>query len=108
MRLRSQMIHLSGLDGADELDQARGVGHVPVVEVKRRVRRAVCHRIGVQMGYTGRVEGGGAPDHPVHLVAFGEEKLCQVGPVLARDTSNQGHLRGTVAGQLLGLDRFLP
>ena len=36
------------------------------------------------------VEGAGPADDPEDFIAFGEEELCQIGAVLARDAGDEG------------------
>jgi hypothetical protein len=43
----------------------------------------------VEVSNPPRVEGGATPNDAVHLVAFLQQQLCQVGAVLARDTGDK-------------------
>jgi len=45
--------------------------------------------IGVDMVYSPRVKGACPTDEAMHLVAFGEEELGQIRPVLSRNAGDQ-------------------
>ena len=79
MALRRQIINLVRLDLADNANQAGGVGQVTVMQGN------LVH----DMVNTGGVGDGSAADNAVNLVALLQQKLRQVGTVLAGDTGNK-------------------
>ena len=81
MALRSQVVHLAGLDLMDQLHETRRVGEVAVVQLEV-LSLLVGQRVLVQMPDPGRVEGARATDDAVHLVTLRQQQLGQVRAVL--------------------------
>jgi len=89
VRLRGQVVDFVGLGLLDDPKEVRRIGHVAVVQMKGSLRDV---RIDVQMVDSLAVERRSAALHPVNLVPFLQEKLCQVAPILPCDPSNQRRL----------------
>ena len=82
MALGSQVVYLSRLHQADELDEGHRVAHVGVMKMEMR--------LALQMGDTFAEVDRGTADDAVHLVAFLEKKLAKVRTVLSRHSRYQG------------------
>ena len=89
MALGSEVVDLSGLNLTDDVDEAGRVSEISVVE--GHLGTALMFVV-VEMLNPGSVEGAGATDDSVHIVALGKEKLSQVRTILTSDSSDQGHL----------------
>ncbi len=87
MGLGTEVVDLVGLQMVEQLHHLDGVGEVAVVEEEMH---PVDVRIAVEVVDAAGVEGGGAADDPVDLVAFGEQQLGEVGTVLAGDAGDEG------------------
>ncbi len=95
--LGAQVVHLAGLDLAEDVAQRVAVGEVGVVEEQLHPLL-----VGVEVEVVDALggEGGGAANQAVHLVALAEQELRQVGAVLAGDAGDErslGHRRGHLA-----------
>jgi hypothetical protein len=73
--LRRQVKNFFRLNPIKELNQIGRIGDIAVV---KKQSNAIDVRVLVEMIDPPRVESGGAPDYPVHLVAFGEKQLGQI------------------------------
>ena len=87
--LGSEVVDLSGLNLADDVDEAGRVSEISIVEGHFGTALVL---VVVEMLNPSSVEGAGATDDSVHIVALGKEKLSQVRTILTSDSSNQGHL----------------
>jgi hypothetical protein len=54
--------------------------------------RARVVRVDIQVIDARRIEGGGAPDETMYLIALRQEKLSEVGTVLSGDAGDEGAL----------------
>ena len=90
VRLRGQVVDLVRLHLLHDVDQRRGVGHVAVVqdEVRRRIVRVFVDVVDAR-----GVEQRGAPLDAVHFVAFGQQKLGEIGAVLTGNSCDKGFLQ---------------
>lgn len=86
MRLRSEMIDLSGLDPVDEGDQPRAIGEIGVVEEEARVRIVW---IPIQVIDSVGIERGGPADQAMYFIPLLKQEFCQVGAILAGDAGDQ-------------------
>ena len=86
MGLGAEVVDLVGLGLLQDADQVRRIRQVAVVQLEAQVRLV---RVLVQMVHAAGVEGGGAALDPVHRVALRQEKLGEVGAILARDAGDQ-------------------
>lgn len=80
MTLRAEIVHLGGLHIGDNLQAARRICEVTVVQsqvVRFHAREAL------------RVERRGAPHNTVHNVALTQQKLGEVRAILPRDASDE-------------------
>ena len=84
MALGRQVVHLVGLNLADQPRQVAAIGQIAVVQVQV-VLEAV--RIGINPLKSRRVERGGPADDAVHFVPLLEQQLRKVRTVL---TGNSG------------------
>ncbi len=90
MALCPQVIDLFWADLIEEVRQLARVGKVAVVQVQARLRLV---GVPVQVIDSRGVERARPPDKPVDRVAFGQQKLGQVGAVLAGNSGDQRNLR---------------
>ena len=86
MALGAQVVDLVGLHFLNDADQVGGVGQVAVVQHEASV---VDMRVLVEVVDPVGVEQAGAALDAVHLVAFFEQQLGQVGAVLAGHAGDQ-------------------
>ena len=84
--LRREVVDLVGLDLLDDAHQAARVGHVAVVQDEAAIGLV---RILVEVVDPVGVEQRGAALDAVHLVAFAEQELGEVGAVLAGDAGDE-------------------
>jgi len=84
--LRPEVVDLVGLDLLENAPEARPVGQVAVVQEQPR---AGLVRVDVEVIDPVRVEGAGATDDAVDLVALLEQELREVRAVLASDAGDQ-------------------
>ncbi|MNL39841.1 hypothetical protein D3C87_1621500 [compost metagenome] len=89
MRLGAQIINLVGLDIAQDARQVRGVREIPIVQLEAAIRGV---RVFVDMVDALGVEERGPALDAMHLIALFEQKLGQVGAILARDTGDERNL----------------
>ncbi len=89
--LSGEVVDLGRLHPLEQGHQPGAVGEVAVVQEQPGLRIV---RVPVQVLDPRRVEGRGAPDHSVHLVALGEQQLSQVGTVLAGDPRDERYGSG--------------
>ena len=93
MGLRAEVVDLVGLELVEQPHEAAGVGEVAVVQEELD---AALVRVAVEVVDPVGVEGRGAADDAVDLVALVEQQLGEVGAVLAGDAGDEG-LGGPVA-----------
>ena len=86
MALGAEVVDLVRLDDAQDAVQGRRVVQVAVVEDEVPLRHV---RVLVEVVEPLGVEGGGAPDDPVDLVALREEQLGEIAAVLTRDPGDE-------------------
>ena len=86
VRLGGEIVDLIRLNLGQDGGQRLGITEVTVVETQV----AVAERALAEMVDAAPVEGRGPPHHPVDLIAFVEQKLREVGAVLAGDAGDQG------------------
>ena len=86
VRLRGEVVDLVGVDLGEQRDQAGAVAEVAVVQEELRARVV---RVDVEVVDPRGVEGRGAADQPVHLVALRQQQLGEVGAVLAGDAGDE-------------------
>ena len=86
MTLGGEVVDLVRLQLLEDADQARGVGHVAVVEDEAAIR---LMRVLVEMVDAVGVEQRGASLDAVDLIALAEEELGEVGAVLADDAGDE-------------------
>jgi hypothetical protein len=82
MALGRQVVDLVGLNVIQQPTQSVGVGDVAVVELKLRVAVVL---IRAQVVDTLGVAGAGTPKEAVDLILLVEQKLGEIGSVLACD-----------------------
>ena len=87
MALGAQVVDLIGLGFLDDTNEVAAVAQVAVVQTEVGV---VHMRVLVDVVYPLGVEGTGPALDAVHDVAFFQQKLGQVGPVLAGDAGDEG------------------
>ncbi len=75
MRLRGKVVHLVGLDAAQQSRQASSVDQVAVVQEQSRTR---LMWIDVEVVDPRRVERRGAADQPVDLIALAQQQFGEV------------------------------
>ena len=86
MALGPQVIDLVGFDVMEEVRELPRDGQVPVMEVHPGLRVV---EILVEVVDPVRIEGARPPDQAVHCIALAQQKLGQVGPVLAGDARDE-------------------
>ena len=86
MALGAQVVDLVGLDVAQQQVDRAGVVQVAVVEEQAHI---LFVRVVVDVVDATGVEGGGAADHAVDLIAFCQQQFRQVGTVLAGDAGDE-------------------
>jgi hypothetical protein len=68
------------------VQEARRISHIAIVQHKFTAREM---RIFIEVIHPCSVEQRGTPLHPVNLVTLAEQKLSQIGSVLACDSCDQ-------------------
>ncbi len=86
--LGGQVIDFVGLGFLDDADQIGRIRHVAIVQDEARI---LFVRILIDVLDASRVERRGAPLHPVHDISLFQQQLCQIGPVLTRNTRYQSN-----------------
>ncbi len=89
MALGAQMVDLVRLDLVEEIGELAGDGQVAVMEIDPRLRVV---KIPVEVSDPFGVEGAGPADEAVDFIALAEQKLRQVGTVLAGDPRDERFL----------------
>jgi len=89
--LGAEVVDLSGLDLANDVHEAGGVSEISIVKGHLGPTLVL---VMIQVLNPGSVEGAGATDDAVDVVALAKKQLGQVGTILTSDASNQGNLRG--------------
>jgi hypothetical protein len=90
VRLRAEVVDLVGLHLLDDVNERRGVGEIAVVQKEAWVRVV---RILVDMVDAVGIEQRRSSLDAVDFIAFGEEKLGEVGSILAGNSCDQGFLQ---------------
>ena len=86
MALGAEVVNFIGFEVVDELHEIHAISEVAVVEKKPG---AVDVGVGVDVIDAGGVEGAGAADDSMNLVAFVEKKVGEVGSVLTGDACDE-------------------
>jgi hypothetical protein len=81
--LGTEIVNFIGLDLVDQTIQMSGVCQVTVMETEMSLSLV---RIRVDVIQTISVEIGRPSEDAMHLIALGEQKLGEVGPILPRDS----------------------
>src|SRR5215831_10258833 len=84
--LRTEMINLIRLRRVKKFHQTHRVAEISVVQEHSD---AVYMGIGVEMINTRSVEGAGAANDPVDFVAFLQQQIREITPILTSDAGNQ-------------------
>src|SRR5207253_7652952 len=91
MTLRAEVVDLLGVDQAEDAIQRRRVVEIAVVKNQPAI---LFVRVLIDLIDARGVERRRASDDAVNFVAFLEEKLGEIGAVLARDAGDQRALHG--------------
>src|SRR6202171_5396525 len=89
VRLRREVIHLVGVDGANQGHQASAVGEIAIVQ-EQSCARFVW--VNVEMVDPRRVERRSSTDKPVDFVSLAQQQLGEIGAVLSGDPSYERSL----------------
>ncbi len=89
VRLCGEIVDFIRLHGLDDSDQIGGVGHI--AEVKDEPRIGLV-RVLIDVVDPAGVERGRTALDPVHLVAFRQEQVRKISPVLARNACDKRDL----------------
>src|SRR5262249_34391382 len=84
--LSAEVVDFVWLDDLDQLLEPAAVGKIAVVQDELRIRLV---QVLEDVDDTAAVERGRAANDAVNLVAFFEEKLGQIGAILARDAGDE-------------------
>ncbi len=87
MALGGEIVNFLRLNLAEQPRQGAGIGQVAIMEEQPVFSQV---RVGVNAVQPAGVEGAGAADQAVNLVAFGEQQLREVGTVLPGDAGDEG------------------
>lgn len=87
MGLGAKVVHLVGFDLAQQAGEVGGIGQIAVVQLEAGI---VDMGILIDVIHTRRIERRRPPLDPMHLIAFGQKKLCKVGTILAGHTGDEG------------------
>ena len=91
MALRGEIVNFLRLDLVDQPCQRAGIAEIAVVQ-HQPVAGGV--RVGVDMLQAARVEGTGAADDAMHLVALRQQQFRQIRTILASDSGNERFFHG--------------
>lgn len=94
VRLGRKVIHLVGIDGAEQGHQSGAVGEIAIVQEQSRVRVVP---VDVEVIDPRRVERRSPADQPVDLIPLAEQQFGEVGAVLAGDSGDQRPLHRITA-----------
>ena len=85
MALCAEIVDLVGLNPLDRMQEAAGVREISIMEDESSVADV---RILIEMVDAVRVEQRAAPLDAMDYIVFSQQKLSQIGPVLASDAGD--------------------